>query len=395
MTRGIRKRGQRSWQVQIELPPDSETGKRSRRYFTVRGTRKDAEQAKTAAEYERDHGVDIAPDRITVGGLLERWLRDEKAASVEPGTLLRLRQTVRLVTTIMGTVRLQTLRPAQVQHCITRLLERRAASTVAVDADILRSALAWAQRMQLIAINPAVAVKAPRSERKEMVTLSVEQVGRLLDACGDGELRTIVYVAVHSGLRVSELMGLKWSDLDWGERRVAVTRAVKLIEGEYVLRTPKSARGSRSIALGQEAIDALRAHQTDQATHREELMGAYVDQYLVFAGKLGEVRSLGVLRIAFKRAARRAGFPSLRFHDLRHTMATLALRAGVHPRIVSERLGHASVRITLDTYSHVLPDMQRDAADALDAMLPRLPDTVAAELPPRSASVPDTTGNGR
>lgn len=223
MTRGIRKRGRNSWAVQIELPPDPVTGSRSRRYFTVRGTRKDAEQAKTAAEYERDHGVDIAPDRITVAGLLDRWLRDEKGASVEPGTLVRYRQTVRLVTEIMGSVRLQTLRPAQVQHCITRLLEHRAASTVAVDTRIFREALTWAQKMQLIVANPAIAVSPPRAERKEMLTLSAEQVGRLLDTC-EGELRTITYVAVHSGLRVSELLGLKWGDIDWGERRVAITR---------------------------------------------------------------------------------------------------------------------------------------------------------------------------
>ena len=231
--------------------------------------------------------------------------------------------------------------------------------------------------MQLVVVNPAAAASAPRAERSELLALDADGIVTLLNACRDEELRRIVYVAVHTALRISEIMGLRWSDIDFDGRRASIARAVKYIDGEYVLRVPKSEHSRRSVALSQETVEAFKQQRRWQLEARLQAGGAYVDGNLVFAGPLGEVKSLGAVRSAFKRVVKRIGHPDLRFHSLRHTSATLALKAGVHPRIVSERLGHSRIDITMRVYSHVLPDMQRDAADALDAMLPPLKNTGA------------------
>ena len=227
--------------------------------------------------------------------------------------------------------------------------------------------------MQLLATDPSAVVKAPNIERSELATLSEADVALLLEACGDSELRRIVFVAVQTALRISEILGLKWSDINFDAGRASIACAVKYTDGEHVLRTPKSGHGQRAVALGSGTVAALREQRQHQAEHRLRTGPAYADQGLIFAGPLDDIRSMGSTRNAFKRAARQVGFPDLRFHDLRHTSATLALKAGVHPKIVSERLGHANVAITMNVYSHVLPDMQRDAADALDKLV-RLPE---------------------
>ena len=368
----LRKRGKNSWAFQIEYPPDPSTGKRDRGWVTVRGSKKDPERALTAAVYERDQGIDIRPDRVTIAGLLDRWLVDQvKGRGLEPGTKTRYAQATKRITGLIGSIRLQLLRPAHVQGCWARLQEHGLAnSTIGVDARIFGQALRWAVRMQLIATNPADAVSPPSWERTESVTLSSANSARLLGVCDDPELRRIVYVALQTGLRISEILGLQWGDIDFDSGRAAIARAVKLIDGKHALRAPKSAHSRRSVALGEQTLTALREQRQWQRERRLQWGGAYVNHDLVFADPLGDIRPLHTVRVPFKRAARLTGFPDLRFHNLRHSSATLALKAGVHPRIVSERLGHASVAITMNVYSHVLPDMQRDAADALERLLP-------------------------
>jgi len=370
----IEQRGPASWRVQVELGRDPVTGERRRRRFTVTGKKGEAERALRAAEYERDHGVDVAPDRATVADLLRRWLRDYAAVSVERATQKRYRELAEAVISVIGAERAQALRPAHVQKLHAELLTRGLAPrTVVHHHRVLRQALAWAVEMQLLIVNPADAVKPPRPERREMLTLDTEGVAAVLNACESEELRALVFVALQTGLRQGELLALRWQDIDLDFARAAVHRSLSAAGGMH-FKAPKTARGRRSIALSASTVAALRAHKRAQAEHRLRLGPAFEDNGLVFPDALGSPQKPWNVTAAFKRATRVAGAPSaLRFHDLRHTAASLALRAGVHPKVVSERLGHASVQITLDTYSHVLPDLQRDAAELMDAYI-RMPD---------------------
>ncbi len=180
----------------------------------------------------------------------------------------------------------------------------------------------------------------------------------------------MIYLALATGARLGELLALRWREVDLDRGNLQVIRTARRITGKGIAYSePKTHRSRRPVALSGETVQVLREHWRAQAERRLELGPTYADNGLVFASLTGHPLDDSNLRRAFRRTLADAGLPRLRFHDLRHSAATLMLRAGVHPKVVSERLGHATVGITLDTYSHVLPDLQRDAAEALDAVL--------------------------
>lgn len=380
MSDGIRRRGKRSWQVQIELGPDPRTGARRRRFVTVQGTRRDAERARTEALHERDTGIDLRPEHVTLAQYLQRWLTDYAAHNVAPSTLLRYRQLSTRLSVLLGNLRLAEIRPAHVQSAYAALLrDGLAERTVLHHHRMLREALHHAVRWQLLGRNPADAVQPPRPARAEMRTLTSDETGVLMDAVADAGQRRLVYVALATGLRLGELLGLRWSDIDWSGSRATIQRAAQYLPASGVtLRAPKTARGRRSVALSADTLTVLREHRSNQNEARLRAGPAWSDNGLVFARADGSLERPYPVSAAVIRQARGAGFEGLRFHDLRHTAATLMLQAGVHPKIVSERLGHATISLTLDTYSHVLPDMQQEAAAALDRLL----------TPPPASSVP-------
>lgn len=203
-----------------------------------------------------------------------------------------------------------------------------------------------------------------------MVTLSADEVQQLLRALDDDGDRRLVFVAVSTGLRLGELCGLKWGDLDWDARAASIRRSLQYLGSDGLMfRAPKSAAGRRSVALSSATVRTLREHRSARAERRLKMGSAYDDDDLILADPLGSPVKPYKVSERIIRQGRAAGYNGFRFHDLRHTMAALALRAGVHPKVVSERLGHANISITLQVYSHVLPDLQREAADALDEVL--------------------------
>ncbi len=300
-----------------------------------------------------------------------------------PSTLERYRSIVhRHLLPALGGLRLRELRPAHVQAAYGRALavggraDRRAGGlsprTVLHHHRLLREALSHAVQWQLLAVNPADAVKPPRPERHEMRVLNAEQAGRLLEAAADGPLYPLVYMALATGARLGELLALRWQDVDLDGGVLQITRSARRLSGlGVVFQDTKTHRSRRPVALSPETVATLRDHRRVQAQERLALGPAYRDQGLVFAAATGRSLDESNVRRAFLPITKRAGVAPLRFHDLRHTAATLMLRAGVHPKVVSERLGHATVGLTLDVYSHVLPDMQRAAAAVMDRVLHR------------------------
>ena len=228
----IRKRARETWAVRFELGRDPGTGRRRFRYRTVRGTKKDAERALTQALHRRDTGTDIAPARVTVAEYLQRWLRDYAAANVAPSTLRRYQQIVGRLLPLLGSLRLQHLRPTHIQKAYAALLQDGlAARTVLHHHRVLREALQHAVRWQLAASNPADAVSPPRPAEREMRALTPDEVHRLLAADGDPGLRAIIHVAVTTGLRLGELLGLRWSDLDLDGGTASISRAAQYLSG--------------------------------------------------------------------------------------------------------------------------------------------------------------------
>lgn len=203
-----------------------------------------------------------------------------------------------------------------------------------------------------------------------MRVLSVEEARRLLEAAPATRHYTLLFLALATGARLGELLGLRWQEVDLDQGMMQITRTARFFSGQgIVFSHPKTHRSRRPIALSPETIRVLGEHRRRQLEERLQVGPAYGNDGLVFADPQGRPIFDSTVRRAFYSITERAGLGHVRIHDLRHTAATLMLRGGINPKVVSERLGHATVSITLDTYSHVLPDLQREAAVVLDGIL--------------------------
>jgi integrase len=227
-----------------------------------------------------------------------------------------------------------------------------------------------ATRLGLVVRNVTELVNVPRVRPAEIHPLSREQAQHLLEVAATHRLEALYVLAVATGMRQSELLGLRWADIDLEAGVIRVrTQLKRSLNKEWVLHEPKTRRLRRQIALAQPAADALVRHRVQQRAERALAGAAYVDRELVFCTELGRPLIRGNVYRGFLRLLARAELPQVRFHDLRHTCVTLLLSMRVNPKVVSEMLVHASVSITLDIYSHVIPDMQQDAAAILAALL--------------------------
>jgi integrase len=279
----------------------------------------------------------------------------------------------------LGTVPLQRLTAAQLNALYADLLAKGrrdgkgglSARTVAYVHATVRKALAEGVRWQLLTRNVADQATPPRQQASDTLrTWSADELRAFLAHVESDRLYGAYVLAGTTGLRRGEVLGLRWRDLDINAGRLAVTQTLISVNYEVSFSTPKTARGRRSVALDLTTIAALRTHRARLLEERLSLgLGSPKDDDLVFTAFDGKPLHPGQFSDRFDRLVRAAGVPRINFHGLRHTHATLALQAGVHPKVVSERLGHATVSITLDTYSHAIPAMQEEAAEKVAALV--------------------------
>ena len=360
------KRGDNVWLVRVFLGRD-ENGKRLFHNHTVHGTKKDAQRYLTGVLQQRDAGTWIPPQALALDAFLDEWLATVVAHRVRPRTydsyagLLK-----RHVRPVLGTRRLQDLRPGDLQALYASLLTQNlSARTVRYVHTVLANALKQAVRWQLLSHSPAEAVELPHQAHREMQALSPDEAKSFLESAKPDPWYVLFLAAIVTGMRPGELLGLQWKDIDWSKGTAVVRRAlVRRDDQSWSFEEPKTARSRRTIPLTASLIKALQTQHAEQAAARLAAGPKYANHDLVFANLHGEpLVERNVVRHHFKPILVRAGLPaSLRLYDLRHTCATLLLAQGENPKIVSERLGHASITLTLDTYSHVLPTMQEAAA---------------------------------
>jgi integrase len=293
--------------------------------------------------------------------------------TLRPRSYVRYEEAVRLhVLPTLARVALAKLTPQQVQHLYTtKLHEGQAPSSVARLHAVLHKALADAERMGLVQRNVASLVNAPRPGHKEQHALTPEQVRTLFAAAEGHPLEAFFVVAATAGLRRGELLALHWSDVDLEERMLHVRYTLEHTKGgKYIFAPPKTKRSERKVRLGELAVAALRRHRARQVEQHLAVGPAWDDHDLVFTDAVGQpLRGNHILQRQFTPLLNLAGLPSIRLHDLRHTAATLMGKQGIPVAAVSEMLGHSSTSMTLDIYSHAFPDMQREAASALDRLL--------------------------
>ncbi|MDQ3753829.1 MAG: site-specific integrase [Acidobacteriota bacterium] len=368
------KRGDDTWLVRIFTGRDAK-GKRPYYNKTIRGTKKDAQKWLTSAQRDKDLGIFVEPAAIPLDDYLSKWLETVAKRRVRERTFegyeWLLKQYVRPA---MGAKRLCDIHAMEVQSLYNKLSEEKklSAKTVRHVHQVLSSALSQAVKWKLIAQNPCGLCELSRKEKKEMRCLTAEESTLFLKTAKVDKWYVAFLVALETGMRPEEYLGLRWPDVDFERGAVIVRRALVWLKGGgWKFDEPKTQQSRRSIPLTQAALGALRSHKREQAAHILKSGAAYEKHDLVFAGELGTPFHLHNLRNRhFKKILKDAKLPSsIRLYDLRHTCATLLLAAGEHPKIVSERLGHASVVLTLDTYSHVLPNMQQSATEKLERML--------------------------
>lgn len=343
-------------------------GKRVARYAK---TRAEAAARLSAALTSVQAGVPLPPERQTVAEFLTGWLETTAKRAVRPATFVSYRGLIRNhLAPELGKVQLSKLTPQQVEGMINRKLEAGfSPRRVEYMRGLLRHALNDALRWGLVGRNVATLVRPPRAERHELHTLTPEQARTFLAAIRGQRLEALYSVALAVGLRQGEALGLLWEDVDLDAGRIHVRRALQRIEGKLQLVEPKTRRSRRTVVLPRYAVDALRRHRERQDGERGAAANLWEDHGFVFATPLGRPLDASNVTHGFQRLVGRAGLPRQRFHDLRHACASLLLVQGVNPRVVMEILGHSQISLTLDTYSHVIPALQEDAAQRMEALL--------------------------
>lgn len=359
-----------SWSVVVNLGED-ENGKRRQVWRTV-AAGEDPETELTRLLRKHDQGRLASESRaVTVGEYLENEWLPHMRTRIRESTMVRYGDLVRRhITPTIGDVRLGRLRPVDVQRVVDSMVARGLAPRSTVQGyRVLSAALSQAVRWQMLPSNPAAAVRPPRVERAELITPDSEQVQAILKAAEGSWVHLPILLGAATGMRRGEVFALRWRDVDLDADLIRVTGSLQRAGGKLRIVEPKSARGRRTVALPASVVDALRQHRKEQSERRLLLGEDWTDTDLLIEQGDGTPRDPDTVTHRFVEFAKTAKVSGVRFHDLRHAYATSLLRGGVHPKVVSEALGHASTAFTMDVYSHVVPSMQEQAAKAISEAL--------------------------
>ncbi len=353
------------WVAQVRL----ENGKMKQRYFKPNQER-EAHTALRKMLHEKEQGTLPTGPNQTLKAYLEQWLEQvHKLSTVRISTYNMYRIVIyKHIIPMLGYVQLQKLTPQQVQVFYTNKLdEGLSPKRVRGFHSVLHSALENAVKWNLVGRNVCDLVNLPAPQRHEMQPLTPEQAQHLLQVAREQKLETLLTVAVATGMRRGELLGLHWQDIDFNEGCLYVRRTVGRI-GKFgvVVSEPKTKRSRRKITLPGFVIDALKQHQERQQGMREKAGTQWRNKDIVFCNMYGDYLSTTNLQIAFKRLLQSAELPNIRFHDLRHSAASFLAKLNVHPKVVQEILGHSNISMTLDIYSHLFPSTHQEAMSKLN-----------------------------
>jgi len=356
------------WTVVIEL--EKVNGKRTQQSLTVRGTIGDAKKKLSELLHQQDTGTFMRPTKTTLTEFLDRWLKDY-ASNLSPRTSEGYEHIViRYVIPKLGHHILAQLKPEHLQQFYTAELNAGlSAQTVRHHHMVIHKSLGNAVEWGLLSRNPADAVRPPKAQRTEMRVWNEQELRTFLEAAQDSQYYQLFSLNLFTGMRRSELLALKWSDVDLIYAQISVSRSLHVLKGGNVIfRSPKTAAGRRTIALSPSVVLMLAEYREDRE-HETRLLGQIISEDDLVFSNLGKNLLPNTVTHAWQKLIKRTGSKAIRFHDARHTHASLMLKAGIHPKVVQERLGHSSIAITLDTYSHVAPGLQMAAAQRFDDLV--------------------------
>lgn len=333
-------------------------------------TQKEAVEKRKAALREYEKGTLVKSSKQTVREYLEYWLEEVHKPTLRISSYVKYRKLLNTyIFPVLGHIPLQKLAAQQVQALYAKKLkEKLAPKTVQSIHGVLHKALADAVKWELIGKNVCDIVSPPRVPKRQQKVLTKQQAHVLLDYVKEHRLEALLVVAVTTGIRRGELLALRWKDVNLENKSISVLRTVDYIPHYgYVETESKTEAGNRQVMLSTLAVRMLKEHRLEQEETKARLGSAWIEKDLVFTGLHGDYLNPSYLLRVFKKILVDAGLAHMRFHELRHSSATILLAMNVHPKIVQERLGHSDIRMTLGTYSHVLPSIQGDATDKLDS----------------------------
>jgi integrase len=371
----LRERSPGRWAIVIDVP-DPAGGRRKQRWYSFQGTKREAQRECARLISELDKGTAVEPSRMTVAAFLERWI-EHMQGQVSPRSHERYAEIARKnLAPLLGGLALTKLQPANISQAYAKALAngRRdgsgglSARTVTHMHRVLREALQQAVQWQMLARNPADAVKPPKVERKQMSVLDTDATIELIEAARPYRIFVPILLGVLCGLRRGEIAALRWRSVDLDTGQLMVVASIEQTKAGYREKETKCGR-ARTVALPVTLIEELRQHRAKQAEELLQLGVRLTEDHHVVMQADGTSLQPNTLTRVFTDFLAAHGLKRVRFHDLRHSHATHMLAAGIHPKIASERLGHSKIGITLDLYSHVMPGMQAEAAAAVDGAM--------------------------
>lgn len=365
----INKRGENSWLISLSYDLD---GKRKVHYKTIHGTKKDAEQYLTKIVRDKYQGTFIDTPSVILNQYFERWLESVSRLRSSQRTADGCESIYkRYFRETIGYKKIDKLHVLDIQKVYADMLGRGLSPvTVRHAHSVIRCALKQAVKWNLLPRNPAELVELPKVTRKERRTLSAVEAQRFIKAAEEIKHGLIFEFALLTGMRPEEYLALQWGDLDLEKGKAQVRRALVRHKNSWSFLEPKTSRSRRMIDLPMPLVRKLALHKRQQAEQRLRVGSEWQAHDLVFCGEMGTPLSIPNLTYRyFRPILEKAGLPQIRLYDLRHSCATLLLLAEENPKVVSERLGHSTIVLTLDTYSHVLPTMQEKATARLEKML--------------------------
>ncbi len=342
----------------------------SRKYYYGE-TRKEAYDKLKKAQYEQQQGMLATGPQQTVKQYLEYWLEDVHKAKIRLTTYEEYRTTLNNhLIPGLGHIRLQKLTTQQIQSFYAKKQkEGFSAHRVKTIHAVLHTALEHAKRIKLVGSNVSDDVELPRIEQREIQPLTPEQAQLLLQKVSEHHLEALLTLALVTGMRKGEILGLRWQDIDLQKGVLQIRRTLSyLAHHGFQESEPKTPKSKRKIVLPQFVIESLKRHRTTQLEMRLQTGATWVENDIVFSNKRGGFIVPMTLANHFAQLLQDIGLPHIRFHDLRHSAATLLLSMGVSAKVVQEILGHSHFSTTMDRYSHVLPSMQQEAMDKMDSL---------------------------
>ncbi|MFH1140395.1 MAG: site-specific integrase [Chloroflexota bacterium] len=377
MRGNLRQRAKGTWTITVELPPGPD-GKRRQLFETFQGNKKEAAQRLTELLRQQDQGLPLDKSKLAVGEYLETWLRDVVTMRNRPRTQISYATIIKHhIAPVLGHISLAKLQPSDVGRMEAQVVAHKSASTAHHVHVVLSKALKDAMRKGLVARNVCQYVDPPKVGAYEVKPPDVAAVRTILEETDKTPYATAYRLIAYTGLRRGEAVALRWCNVNLEQGVLSVVEEAQRLPGKgIVFMPPKSTAGRRGIALDRRTIDLLREHRGRQMLYKVELEGAYEDNDLLFPGPLGRPLDASVLTRNFEHSTRKAGYPGVRLHDLRHFHAMTLIAAKVHPRVVQERLGHASAAFTMQVYGHVAAGLQAEAADAFATMMEKVSDKV-------------------